>query len=164
MQKLIKDGAIVANEWLLLEKTTDASAPVPAGKVIVHLAVWQQQKDVLSARGDVGVWLDNVDTADLLGDDAKLLPLVALNFPVFMDGRAFSAARLLRERYGFEGELRVIGNFIRDQLCYLKRCGVNAFACNDEIDMEKALASLQDFSDGYQVAVDTPVPLFRRRA
>lgn len=164
MSKLIIDGVIVDDTWQLLEKPEDASAAVPAGKVIVHLSVWQQQKDALSARDDIGVWLDNVDTADLLGDDAKQLPLVAVNFPVFMDGRGFSAARLLRERYGFTGELRAIGNFIRDQLCYLKRCGVNAFACSSEIDMEKALASLNDFTDGYQTAVDTPVPLFRRKA
>lgn len=164
MSKLIIDGAIVNNDWQLLGKPDDASSEVPAGKVIVHLSVWQQQKDTLKARDDIGVWLDNVDTADLLGDDAKQLPLIAVNFPVFMDGRGFSAARLLRERYGFTGELRAIGNFIRDQLCYLKRCGVNAFACSSEIDMEKALASLNDFTDGYQTAVDTPVPLFRRKA
>ena len=164
MSKLIIDGAIVENEWQLLDKPESATATIPAGKVIVHLSVWLEQKDILISRSDVGVWLDNVDTADLLGSDALQLPLVAVNFPIFMDGRGFTAARLLRERYGFKGELRAIGNFIRDQLCYLKRCGVNAFACSDEINMEAALASLDDFSESYQVAIDTPLPLFRRRA
>lgn len=164
MQKLIKDGVIVDNEWQLLEKPEDASTDVPAGKVIVHLSVWQQQKDQLKQRSDVGVWLDNVDTADLLGDEAQLLPLVAVNFPGFMDGRGFSAARLLRDRYGFTGELRAIGNFIRDQLCYLKRCGVNSFDCNEEIDIEKAIHSLNDFTEAYQTSVDFPEPLYRRKA
>jgi len=161
--QIIKDGKIIDNNWLLLERTENNASPVPSGQVIVHIDVWLEQKDQLSARTDIGVWLDNTDTADRLGSDAQQLPLVAVNFPSFMDGRAFTAARLLRERYGFSGELRAVGHFIRDQLCYLKRCGVNAFACDDAIQLDKALASLQDFSESYQTAADTPIPLFRRR-
>jgi uncharacterized protein (DUF934 family) len=82
-----------------------------------------------------------------------------------MDGRSFSTARLLRERYGFTGELRAVGNFIRDQLCYLRRCGVNAFAfTREDMNLEDALKSLGDFSEYYQASVDQPLPLFRRRA
>jgi len=82
-----------------------------------------------------------------------------------MDGRSFSTARILRERYGFKGELRAIGNFIRDQLCYLRRCGVNAFAfANPDTNLEIAVKSLTDFSEYYQASVDQPLPLFRRRA
>lgn len=167
MPKLIKDGAIIENTWTLLAKPEgDASAvEVPAGQVIVPLAVWQAQKTRLQSRNDVGVWLDSDETAHQLGGDALALPLVALNFPLFMDGRAFSSARLLRERYGFTGELRAVGNFIRDQLCYLRRCGVNAFAfAREDINLEEALTSLNDFNEYYQAAVDQPLPLFRRRA
>jgi len=71
----------------------------------------------------------------------------------------------LRERYGFTGELRAIGHFIRDQMCYLRRCGVNAFAfANEETDLEAALKSLNDFTEYHQASVDQPLPLFRRRA
>lgn len=165
MPKLIKDNAIADNTWQLLEKTDAPEATdVPSGEVIVPLSVWQAQKDTLSARSDVGVWLDSDETADLLGTDAQQLPLVAVNFPTFMDGRGFTAARLLRERFGFTGELRAIGGIIRDQLFYLKRCGFNAFQFADDSKLEDAMASLSDFSETYQAAADQPIPLFRRRA
>jgi uncharacterized protein (DUF934 family) len=167
MSKLIKDGVIIEDTWALLAKPEDDASivDVPSGNVIVPLNVWLSQKDSLSTRNDVGVWLDSNETADQLASEAKSLPLIAVNFPVFMDGRAFSTARLLRERYGFTGELRAIGNLIRDQLCYLRRCGVNAFAfANTDIDLEQALKSLSDFNEYYQASVDQPLPLFRRRA
>ncbi len=167
MPKLIKDGAIVEDSWTLLAKPEGeaASVEVPAGQVIVPLGVWLTQKARLQTRQDIGVWLDSDETASQLGDDARALPLVAVNFPVFMDGRSFSTARLLRERYGFTGELRAVGNFIRDQLCYLRRCGVNAFAfTREDMNLEDALKSLGDFSEYYQASVDQPLPLFRRRA
>lgn len=167
MPKLVKDGAIVEDQWTLLSKSDSdaASVEVPTGQVIVPLNVWLAQKDSLQSRGDLGVWIDSDESAFDLGDDAKTLPLVAVNFPVFMDGRAFSTARLLRDRFGFSGELRAIGAFIRDQLCYLSRCGVNAFRFDDDsIDLEEAKKSLSDFSEFYQAGVDQPTPLFRRRA
>ncbi len=167
MQKLIKDGVITENTWTLIAKPEgDAAAfVVPSDDVIVPLNVWLAQKNSLQTRKNIGVWLDSDETAEQLGDDAKTLPLIGVNFPLFMDGRAFSTARLLRERYGFSGELRAIGNFIRDQLCYLRRCGVNAFAfSNPEMNLEAAIKSLNDFNEYYQTSVDQPLPLFRRRA
>lgn len=167
MPKLIKDGAIVDNTWTLLAKPEgDTTAvEVPAGQVIVHLSVWQAQKDQLQSRADVGVWLDSDNAAEDIGEEANRFPVIGVNFPGFMDGRSFSTARILRERYGFKGELRALGNFIRDQLCYLRRCGVNAFAfANPETNLEVALKSLDDFNEYYQASVDQPLPLFRRRA
>ena len=167
MGKLIKDAAIVDNIWTLMAKpeTDVASVEVAAGNIIVPLSVWLAQKNQLQSRNDIGVWLDSDETAEQIGDDAKKLPLIAVNFPLFMDGRAFSTAKLLRERYGFTGELRAIGNLIRDQLCYLRRCGVNAFAfSNPDIKLEEAVKSLNDFNEYYQASVDQPLPLFRRRA
>jgi uncharacterized protein (DUF934 family) len=167
MPKLIKDNAIIENDWTLMAKpeTDAASVEVASGNIIVPLSVWLAQKNQLQSRNDIGVWLDSDETAEQIGDDAKQLPLIAVNFPLFMDGRAFSTARLLRERYAFKGELRAIGNLIRDQLCYLRRCGVNAFAfSNPDIKLEEALKSLNDFSEYYQASVDQPLPLFRRRA
>jgi len=167
MQKLIKDGAIVENTWALIAKPEGDAAEiaVPSGQVIVPLSVWIAQKAQLQARNDVGVWLDSDETADSIGEEANNFPMIGVNFPGFMDGRAFSTARLLRERYGFKGELRAVGGFIRDQLCYLRRCGVNAFAfANPETDLDIAVKSLNDFNEYYQASVDQPLPLFRRRA
>ena len=90
------------------------------------------------------------------------LTLVVVNFPVFADGRGFSYGRELRER-GYKGELRAAGNFQRDQLTYLSRCGFNAFQMADESALEAALSSLSDFSEHYQASIDQPLPLFRRR-
>ncbi|RYY75039.1 MAG: DUF934 domain-containing protein [Gammaproteobacteria bacterium] len=167
MPKLIKDGQIVDDSWTLLGKPEDDAneVNVPAGQVIVPLSVWVAQKTKLQSRKDIGVWLDSDETAESIGEEANNLPVIGVNFPGFMDGRSFSTARLLRERYGYKGELRAVGNFIRDQLCYLRRCGVNAFAfANPEIDLEVALKSLNDFNEYYQASVDQPLPLFRRRA
>ena len=88
---------------------------------------------------------------------------VEVNFPSFTDGRGYSIARLLRERYGYEGELRAVGDVQRDQLYYLSRCGFDAFLLREGEDAEEAIAALQDFSDAYQSSVAQPQPLFRRR-
>lgn len=167
MPKLIKDGVVIDNTWLLLAKPEgDAAAEViPAGQVIVPLSIWLAQKDTLLQRQDVGVWLDSDETAHQLAEDVQSLPLIAVNFPVFTDGRAFTTAHLLRKRYKFTGELRAIGHFIRDQLCYLRRCGVNAFAfAREDIDLADAAQSLYDFTQYHQASIDQPLPLFRRRA
>ena len=168
MPKLVKDGAIVDNEWTLMAKPEGeaAEAEVPAGQIIVPLSAWLAQKDKLSARDDIGVWIDTDETADQLGEDAQRFPLVAVHFPAFADGRAFTNARLLRERFGFTGELRAVGYFLAEQACYLRRCDVNAFdfGADREQHLQATVDALQDFTEYYQASVDEPLPLFRRRA
>lgn len=147
-----------------------AAVDIPAGKVILPLTVWLARKDTLAARlaqGEIGVWLDSFEEPATLVDslaDLNALPLIALNFPKFIDGRGYSVARLVRERYGFRNELRAIGEVLRDQLFYMKRCGFDSFALAEGRDIEAALAGLRDFSDPYQGAFDEPRPLFRRAA
>lgn len=166
MRKLIKDGALAEDRWILLEEdAAQTPTDLPDSPVIVPLAFWLEHKAALASRLDtLGVWLNGDEDPAQLADDTASLPLIAVNFPGFMDGRGFSTGRLLRERYGFEGELRAVGQFIRDQLCYLRRCGFSAFSLTPETDPEGALASLNAFSEYYQAAVDQPIPLFRRRA
>ncbi|WP_105104248.1 DUF934 domain-containing protein [Microbulbifer pacificus] len=165
---LILDGAVAENQWNLLPldaETEITAANLAPGKVILPLSVWLVLRDELQNRkNEIGVWLDSDETADLIGDDASELPLIAAHFPLFTDGRAFTAGRLLRQRYGFTGELRAVGNFMRDQLTYLTRCGFNAFAFQSEQPLENLLDSLRDFTDSYQSAVDQPLPIYRRRA
>lgn len=163
MPKLVKDGAIVTNDWTLIKEAEGFI--VPEGPMIVPLSIWQAQEAQLKERADVGVWLNSDETPEQLADVVDALPLIALNFPVFKDGRPFSTARLLRERYGFAGELRAVGHIIRDQLCYMRRCGFNAFDFGaQDIDLEQAVQSLNDFTEYYQASVNEPLPLFRRRA
>jgi uncharacterized protein (DUF934 family) len=167
MPKLIKDGLIVDNTWALIAKAEgDAAAvEIPAGQILIPASVWLAQKNQLQNRTDIGVWLESDESAELIGAEANRFAVIGVNFPLFMDGRAFSTARLLRERFGFTGELRAVGNFMRDQLCYLRRCGVNAFAfANPDANLEEAVKSLADLQEYYQASVDQPLPLFRRRA
>lgn len=158
MPKIIKDSAIVDdNSQVLLE----IEGELPSGAVLVPLSYWQENKAALLARGDFGVVLNSDEPAALIADDAKQLALIAINFPAFADGRGFSYARDLRTRYGFEGELRAVGDVFRDQLSFLKRCGFNSMAITDA-DVEGALESLEDFKDPYQISADTDQALFRR--
>jgi len=102
---------------------------------------------------------DPAKFADRLGAVAR----IEVNFPNFTDGRGYSIARLLRERHGYDGELRAVGDVQRDQLFYLARCGFDAFLLRKDEDAEDALAAFEDFSEAYQASVERPQPLFRRR-
>ena len=88
---------------------------------------------------------------------------VEVNFPKFGDGRGFSIARLLRERYGYKGELRAVGEVARDHLYYMEQCGFDAFLLRAGEDAAEALAAFDDFSERYQSTAAQPLPLFRRR-
>ena len=88
---------------------------------------------------------------------------VEVNFPKFGDGRGFSIAKLLRERYGYKGELRAVGAVARDHLYYMENCGFDAFLLREGEDAAEALAAFDDFSEAYQATATRPVPLFKRR-
>lgn len=154
MPRLIKDGAIVEDNWL----AADAESSAPARAQLLTLEQWLQLQDPSGH----GVQLEPGEAPTPLLDHLQDIPLVVVNFPLFMDGRGFSYGRELRER-GFNGELRAVGHFIRDQVTYLRRCGFNAFQPADESLLEEFASSLNDFSESYQAAPDQPLPLFRRR-
>ena len=88
---------------------------------------------------------------------------VEVNFPKFGDGRGYTIARLLRERYGYRGELRAVGQVARDLLFYMESCGFDAYLLREGEDPQEALAAFGDFSEAYQASVTRPQPLFRRR-
>jgi len=136
------------------------------GDVIVPLALWLARREELLARaetGMLGAWIDANEGSEALAPDVQRFPLIAVNFPKFGDGRGYSIARLLRERYGFKGELRAIGDVLHDHLFFMSQCGFDAFALREDQDAQEALSVFGTFSDGYQSSVLRPVPLFRRR-
>ncbi|MCP5131158.1 MAG: DUF934 domain-containing protein [Pseudomonadales bacterium] len=154
MPKLIKQGQIVEDSW----QPVDADAASTGTHQILSLDQWL----ALTDKAGRAVQLEPGQAPAPLFDELAQIPLIAINFPVFTDGRGFSYGRELRHR-GFTGELRACGHIIRDQLTYLRRCGFDTFQMADESDLAAALASLSDFSEYYQAAVDQPLPLFRRR-
>lgn len=157
--RVIKDRQIVDDDWTLLA----ADAPIPpTGDVIVSVAQWNAEQQAPSERsGRIGVVLHSDELPDQI-QNLQRLPLIAIDFPKFVDGRGYTSARLLRTRFGFEGELRAVGDVLHDQLFYMSRCGIDSFALKAGKDIEGALKAFDDFSVAYQAAADDQRPLFRR--
>lgn len=157
--RLIKNGAVIDDQWLLLREIPETG--LPSGALIVPLDYWLAQRSELSTRDAIGVWLSSEQAPTALVDDLDKLAVIAIDFPLFTDGRGFSYGRMLREHFGYKGEVRAIGQFIRDQMYYLSRCGFDAFAIETS-DPEQAINSLYDFTDSYSASIDQPLPWFRR--
>ena len=132
--------------------------------VIVPLSHWRTERETLLARtSPLGVALEPADDPKEIASDLDRLALVSIHFPKFTDGRGYSIARLLRERYGYRGRVRAVGDVLRDQLFYMLRCGFDSFAMKHDDRIDDALSAYRDFSEGYQTSVERPVPLFKRR-
>ena len=170
MASIIKNRAIVNDDWTVVRAAEDGTLPavdaLPAGKIIVPLALWQAGREQLTASrsaAEIAVWLAaESDPAEIVADFDRIA-LIAVDFPVFRDGRGYSIARLLRERHGYKGEIRAIGDVLRDQLLLMFRCGFDAYAVRADRDLNDALKAFDEFTLQYQGAVDDPLPLFRRR-
>ena len=164
MQRIIKNDQVVDESWHLLPKDATLDGLSNCDDLIVPLALWREHAHALKARdGGLGVWLDADEQIEEIADDLANFQVIALNFPAFTDGRHYSSARLLRERYGYKDEIRAIGDVLRDQLFLMRRCGFDAFAVRADRDPYDALEGLKDFSVTYQAAADDPRPLFLRR-
>jgi len=165
MPDIIKNKTIVADDWTVLrlaEGDTPETVAVPAGKTIVPLTVWQAQRDALKSRTDLGVWLTSDARPEALKGELEHFKVVAVDFPKFADGRGYSIAYNLRARLGYTGELRAIGDVLRDQLFYMQRVGFDAFAVRADKNIHDAIKGLTDFSEKYQTSWDEKNPLFRR--
>jgi uncharacterized protein (DUF934 family) len=166
MQKLIKNGEISQDYWTALQEATgpDVLKAVPSKNFIVPLKFWKlYQEELADYDGEVSIWLDSNENVNDIGSDLQRFPLIALNFPVFADGRSYTNARELRERLNYSGEVRAIGDVLRDQLYYMSRCGFDAFDLRHDQDPENCLSAFKDFSTNYQGSISEPSPLFRRR-
>jgi len=159
---LIKDGKIAKDTWT----EASADAPLPeAEALLVPYALWKENRDELLGRNSrIGVRLAADQPPQLIADDLDRLDLVALEFPTFKDGRAYSYARLLRDRYGYTKELRAVGNVLRDQFAFMQRCGFDAYEVADAGLADAWARALSEISEVYQPATDLrrPIAALRR--
>ena len=158
---LLKNGEIVEDTWRNLADDEDISGEE---SIIVSLDRWQNEPDKFNGRnGALGIRLESHQKPDAIADDVERFDLIALDFPVLPDGRAFSHGRLLRERYGFKGELRAVGKVIQDQLYFMERCGFDAVELSEGEDVAKSIAALNAFTVAYQPAADDIKPAYKAR-
>jgi uncharacterized protein (DUF934 family) len=138
---LYKNGAFVNDLWRSIDEGEDIP---PSGHVILPLDWWRAERVAFEGSNvAIGVRVEPGARIEELVEDLPRLSLVALSFPKFQDGRNFSVARLLRERYGFRGELRAVGEILLDQMQALARCGFDAFEITDP-------ATLQALREGHK--------------
>jgi uncharacterized protein (DUF934 family) len=158
---LVKGRQPVADAWTHLE---DAD-PLPAqGPVTVSWARWTAERDAIRREpAELGVRIPNTLSTAEIGAEAGKFGLIAVNFPSFSDGRAFSQARVLRDRYGYKGEIRATGGVLRDQLQFMQRCGIDAFEVPERALSEDWFAALDEFDVFYQPAEDNRPWVARQR-
>lgn len=159
---LIEDGKLVEDVWVSVADDADLPANDPA---IVSLDKWLQDRERLGRRNaPLGVRLKAGQSPDLIADDLGRFDVIALEFPIFTDGRAYSYARTLRERYAYAGQVRAVGNVLRDQYTFMRRCGFDAFEVADGTRLEDWLESDREISVVYQQAIDGRPPAAALRA
>ncbi len=161
--RVIKSDQVVKDSW---QRTTDLEPQqsLPEGDWIIPLGYWLDNRDRLSRHeGKIAVCLNGDDNLEGLSDSLHTFELIALEFPNFKDGRSYSHARLLRDRFNFRGELRAVGDVLRDQLFFMQRCGIDSFQLNEDKSPEDAIKGLSDFTVKYQTAADGALPIYKRR-
>lgn len=149
---LIKNKRVVTDTWRHID---DETPLLTSGDVIVSLTRWHAEREALRGRNaPLGIRLRSDEDAGAIADDLAYFDLVALEFPQFKDGRAYSTARLLRQRYGYTGEIRAFGEVLYDQLLFMQRCGFDAFEYAGKLAAEEALAAFDEIDIVYQAAAD----------
>jgi uncharacterized protein (DUF934 family) len=148
--QLIKDKQVTQDSWTFIAD----DAPLNADFNIVSLTRWRKEgADLINRKDALGLRLEPGAVVEDIAADLKYFQLIELHIPVFTDGRAFTHARLLRSRFDFTGDIRVSGDFMRDQVFYLSRVGVSSFELNDQDNALEVIASMDDFSVQYQDSV-----------
>jgi uncharacterized protein (DUF934 family) len=161
--QIIKENKIQRDNWILISEPDDSGA-LPEGDLVIPFVFWKEHQDLCSAhQGKVGVLINGDTTLADLGSFLDKFELIALDFPAFKDGRCYSHARMLRDRYGYKGDIRAVGDILRDQLFYMQRCGISSFVVREDRDIKDALNGLKDFTVTYQSASDGSLPLYKTR-
>ncbi|CAK0750344.1 Oxidoreductase [Azospirillaceae bacterium] len=163
MPLLLKDGQPADDTWTTVD---DDAKALPEGPVIVGLARWHRDRALLTARNTpLGIRLKSQEGAEEIAADLDRFTLVALEFPKYRDGRAFTTARALREYHGYGGEIRAVGHTIPDQYLFLVRTGFTSVEVDDGANLASWRQALTEFSIAYQHDRTAAAPLsgLRRR-
>lgn len=161
--RVIKNNQITEDVWRRI-KEIDVVEELPEGKVIMPFSYWQANRDKLIAQNrKYAVCINGDIETEEVAKDIEHFELIALEFPVFTDGRSYSHARLLRDRYGYTGELRAVGDVLRDQLFFMQRCGIDSYQVREDKNIEDALKAFTEFSVKYQTAADHAEPVYKVR-
>ena len=152
MASVVREGRLQDDRFVDASGQDDLPA---SGPIIVSLAQWQTRRDELLARGaPLGIRLHSDQSPTLIAGDLPHFAVVALEFPKYRDGRAYTHARILKERLGYAGEIRAVGDVLQEQLHFMQRCGFNAFEIPGP-DPEKAWATIAgDHTVWYQATGD----------
>lgn len=163
--KAIKDQTIISNNIVHIAETETLSLlDLPVGDISVPLNLWLDHKQELLARGGItAVQIGSDEGPEDLLDDLNSIDMIVLPFVSHVDGRGYTHAYLLRERYGYKGEIRAVGDVKFDQLGFLTRSGCNAFELPDGENLETALRAFKEFSKVYQPSADGGRLIFSRR-
>lgn len=157
---VIRNGNVVDEP---VDHLDDDDILPPSGAFSVSVTRWTEERESLLGEEGLGVRLHGDDALEAIVEDLDAFERIVVEFPAFTDGRCYTFARLLRERYGYEGELRAIGDVLRDQIFFMKRCGIDVFEVPEDKDPGGLLAGLDDFSVTYQTAADGRPPVYHRR-
>ena len=161
-RKIIKNRAITEDTFIHVHQASELPAE---GDVIIDQAIWSELEPRLKEhQGKVGIKVSGDIEPEVISGYLASVDLIAIDFPVFRDGRGYSLARILRDRMGYEGELRACGDVLRDQMFYMQRCGFNSFEPREDRCIEDALLGLSDFSVTYQADAVEKRPIYQRRS
>lgn len=166
----LEDGiakVLERDPWIFITSEEELIQHETPEKLILPLKLWESMRAAEVSQGHEvslsGVWLAPDDDEELLAPWLNTLPLIALQFPSFRDGRAYTQAYVLKARLGWTGELRAVGDVLRDQLSHMRQCGFNSFAIREDKSASDALKGLSGISVLYGRSAIEPRPLFRRR-
>ena len=165
--QIIRNRRIIESHWWHAPDgaLADSRTTERPGGIVVTLADWRRRKIALLRRASpVGVRLGASDDLDEILDELDFISLVALEFDSFTDGRGYTQARRLRERHGYRGEIRAVGDVSRDSLAFMERCGFDAFELRTPSALRDALNAFGEISDVYQPAADAQPIIASRRA
>ncbi len=158
---IIKDGAVVADPWIFEEGDTVLGGDAP---IIVTLERWQTDRETLIGHnGPIGLRLKDNQSPAVIAEDLQRFALIALEFPMFKNGRGYSSARLLRGRYKFTGEIRAVGDVLRDQVAFMARCGINSFDVAEDFPVEAWNDIMGEMTHVYQASSDGMETVLEKR-
>ena len=157
---ILRSGEIVDNPWVLLKRDTE---PAAGTALVVPSDIWRADRDrYLKWHGPLGIRLDPADDVAAIAHDLGRFELIEIDLPSYKDGRGYSSARILREHLGYTGELRAVGDILRDQFLFLDRCGFDTLEM-DEDQVSGWRSALSEISISYQPATDARTPVLERR-